>query len=226
MKRTTKLVSVLLAVLIAMSSFAVLPVFAHSHSSQAPGSQFEFGDVNRDGAIDIMDATLIQKKAADKAVLDEEQMIPGDVNGDGGVDILDATLIQKFVVDRIDKFPVEDIVPTQPVTAEPTVEPTTAEPTVEPTTEPEGEYYIIGTMNGWSVNDDYKLTANEAAEGEYMFTGLKLKVTDQFKVGYSVEGKEPKIWYPNGYNNNYGQHGEITADGTYDVYFRPDGTGA
>ena len=33
------------------------------------------------------------------------------------------------------------------------------------------------------------------------------------------------MWFPNGYNDNYGQHGEITADGTYDLYFRPDGQG-
>ena len=221
MKRTTKLVSVLLAVLLACSSFAILPTFAYEHSSKAPGSQYEFGDVNRDGVIDIMDATLVQKKAADKAVLDDEQIILGDVNGDGEVDISDATLIQKFVVDRIDKFPVEDIVPTEPTT-EPTDEPTTEEPT-EPA--PEGAYYILGTMNNWSIDEDYMLTANEAAEGEYMFTGLNLTTSDQFKIGYSENGAEPKVWYPDGYNNNYGQNGEIKADGTYDVYFRPDGQG-
>ena len=211
MKRTTKLVSVLLAVLIALSSFAILPISAFDHSSKAPGSSYEFGDVNRDGVIDIMDATLIQKKAVDKANFDNEQMILGDVNGDGEVDIIDATLVQKFVVERIDKFPVEDKLPTEPTTIE------------EPTEAPEGDYYILGTMNGWSVSDDYKLTANEAADGEFVFTGLKLKTTDKFKVAYSVAGAEPTMWFPNGYNDNYGQHGEITADGTYDLYFRPDG---
>ena len=69
------------------------------------------------------------------AVLDDEQIILGDVNGDGEVDIIDATLIQKFVVDRIDKFQVEDIVPTEPTT-EPTDEPTTEEPTEPATNEP------------------------------------------------------------------------------------------
>ena len=213
MKRTTKLVSVLLAVLIALSSFAILPISAFDHSSKAPGSSYEFGDVNRDGVIDIMDATLVQKYSVGKAALDNEQKILGDVNGDGEVDIIDATLVQKFVVNRIDKFPVEDKIPTEPTTIE------------EPTEAPEGDYYILGTMNGWSVSDDYKLTANEAADGEFVFTGLKLKTTDQFKVAYSVAGAEPKMWFPNGYNDNYGQHGEITADGTYDLYFRPDGQG-
>ena len=213
MKRTTKLVSVLLAVLIALSSFAILPISAFDHSSKAPGSSYEFGDINRDGVIDIMDATLIQKLAAERVTIDDEQKILGDVNGDGDVDILDATFIQKFVVERIDKFPVEDKLPTEPTTIE------------EPTEAPEGDYYILGTMNGWSVSDDYKLTANEAADGEFVFTGLKLKTTDKFKVAYSVAGAEPQMWFPNGYNDNYGQHGEITADGTYDLYFRPDGQG-
>ena len=213
MKRTTKLVSVLLAVLLACSSFAILPTFAYEHSSKAPGSQYEFGDVNRDGVVDIIDATLVQKYSVDKATLDNEQKILGDVNGDGEVDIIDATLVQKFVVYRISKFPVEDKIPTEPTTIE------------EPTEAPEGDYYILGTMNGWSVSDDYKLTANEAADGEFVFTGLKLKTTDKFKVAYSVAGAEPKMWFPSGYNDNYGQHGEITADGTYDLYFRPDGQG-
>ncbi|MBQ6412452.1 MAG: hypothetical protein IJI19_03100, partial [Ruminococcus sp.] len=32
-------------------------------------------------------------------------------------------------------------------------------------------------------------------------------------------------WFPDGLGNNYGENGEITADGDYDVYFRPDGNG-
>ena len=80
-------------------------------------------------------------------------------------------------------------------------------------------------MTGWGINPDYKLTANEAAEGEYMFTGLNLTPTDEFKVVYSEDGSVAKTWYPEGMDNNFGQHGEITADGTYDLYFRPDGQG-
>ena len=220
MKRTTKIVSMLLAVLLAISCFAALPASAYEHSSKAPGSNYDFGDVNRDGVVDIMDATLIQKYEVEKAELDDEQLLLGDVNGDGFVDILDATIIQKFVTDRVDKFPIENMIPTEEPTTE---EPTTEEPTTEPA--PAGDYYILGTMNNWSIDSDYKLVPNEAAEGEYMFTGLNLTTSDQFKVGYSEGGAEPKVWYPDGYNNNYGQNGEITADGTYTVYFRPDGQG-
>ena len=52
-------------------------------------------------------------------------------------------------------------------------------------------------MTGWGINPDYKVTANEAAEGEYMFTGLNLTPTDEFKVVYS-EGLQ------NRYSRRYG----------------------
>ncbi|MBO7502391.1 MAG: leucine-rich repeat protein, partial [Paludibacteraceae bacterium] len=81
------------------------------------------------------------------------------------------------------------------------------------------KYYLVGDMNGWNEDDAYLLTLNEAAEGvEYMIT-LDLKTTNQFKV------KSGDIWYPDGVNNNYGQNGEIAADGNYTIYFRPNGDG-
>lgn len=98
------------------------------------------------------------------------------------------------------------------------------ETTILPETGEDG-YYIIGTMTGWEVDTDYKLEENPAAEGEYMFTGLDLTTSDQFKVVYSNDGTNKTIWYPDGIENNYGEHGEIQADGTYNIYFRPDGQG-
>ena len=120
------------------------------------------------------------------------------------------------------------LVGSEPETEQPTVAPTEEATTAEPTTAPEpGEegYYIVGTMTGWGINPDYKLTANEAAEGEYMFTGLNLTPTDEFKVVYSEDGSVAKTWYPEGMDNNFGQNGEIKAVGVYDIYFRPDGQG-
>ena len=65
MKRTTKLVSVLLAVLLAFSSFAVLPTLAYEHSSKAPGSEYEFGDVNRDDEVLLWGKDLPVEQFAD-----------------------------------------------------------------------------------------------------------------------------------------------------------------
>lgn len=45
------------------------------------------GDVNRDGTVDILDATAIQKFAADKIMFDDNQLEFADVNSDGVADI-------------------------------------------------------------------------------------------------------------------------------------------
>lgn len=58
----------------------------------------QLGDVNGDGVVDVLDAALIQKFAAEKAQLTEEQKKTGDYNGDGYCDVLDASAIQKSLV--------------------------------------------------------------------------------------------------------------------------------
>lgn len=86
---------------------------------------------------------------------------------------------------------------------------------------PRTKYYIVGNMNEWTINDNYELTLNAGAAPveEYMIT-MNLTTTNQFKVKSDGE-----VWYPDGVNNNYGQNGEITADGNYTIYFRPNGDG-
>ena len=122
--------------------------------------------------------------------------------------------------------------PTEPSTEEPTGEPSSEEPTGEPATDEPivgaPEYYIVGTFNDWQIDENYKLEKNTAAEGEeYVFGFLGLTTTSQFKVvsfNASIQGGN-QTWYPDGTDNNYGQNGEITAEGTYSVYFRPNGDG-
>lgn len=55
-----------------------------------------YGDIDGDGYVNIIDATLVQKYTAEILELTPEQLIIGDVNHDGRVDIQDATLIQKM----------------------------------------------------------------------------------------------------------------------------------
>ena len=141
-------------------------------------------------------------------------------NGDGGEDWYSGVIYVAFQE------------PEQP-TGTPTEEPTEA-PTDEPSEEPsEGPaaddgFYIAGTMNNYSPDPAYKLIRNDEADGEEFYITIDLKVTDQFKVAYTSTGKafDDLDWYPTGTGNNYGQNGEITEDGTYTVYFRPDGNGA
>jgi len=86
------------------------------------------------------------------------------------------------------------------------------------------EYYLIGSMTGWTrlVDAKYKFVLNEKAEAgvtEYMLT-IDLEANAAFKVISDTDE-----WFPSGgEENNY----VVTTDGKYDIYFRPnnDGDGA
>ncbi len=56
------------------------------------------GDVNCDGRINILDATLIQKYLASMVTITDEQKKYADFDFNGRVNILDATKIQKYLV--------------------------------------------------------------------------------------------------------------------------------
>ena len=91
------------------------------------------------------------------------------------------------------------------------------------------DYYLTGNMTEWGPKADYKLTLNtEAAPGvvEYMIT-LDLATTDMFKIARSDDGTTIVAggWYPDGMENSYGEHGEITETANYTVYFRPNADG-
>ena len=107
---------------------------------------------------------------------------------------------------------------------------TPSQPTEAPTSAVVGStsYYVVGNMNDWTINASYKLTKNTLATGEeYYLNGLHLTSASQFKVvSYTdgVQGGNP-VWYPDGSGNNYGENGEITAAGTYNIYFRPNEDG-
>lgn len=58
----------------------------------------KIGDVNGDGAVDILDATEIQKYAAESTDFTDEQFELGDINKDGYCDVIDALLVQKSVI--------------------------------------------------------------------------------------------------------------------------------
>lgn len=88
-------------------------------------------------------------------------------------------------------------------------------------------YYIVGTMNNWDINKDYKLTLNETADPtvEYYFPSLALTTATEFKVAHSADGFSKTTVYPAGTGNAYGENGEITAAGNYVIFFRPNHDG-
>ena len=69
-----------------------------------PVQKYKIGDLNGDKAIDVLDATIIQKAAADKVTITVGRKRNADVNNDGAADVLDAADIQRFSVGKITEF--------------------------------------------------------------------------------------------------------------------------
>lgn len=90
----------------------VLQIGAFDSSDEAFSVTFNFepnketllGDVNGDGEITVVDATIIQKYIVGLTTLDDETLNVADVNKDGAVTVVDATLIQKFIAKLITEF--------------------------------------------------------------------------------------------------------------------------
>ncbi len=62
------------------------------------------GDVNGDGEISVLDATIIQRAVAKLVTLTEAEAACADVDGDGEIAVIDATIIQRFVAKLITEF--------------------------------------------------------------------------------------------------------------------------
>lgn len=71
-----------------------------------PLGTYLLGDVNLNGRVNIVDATLIQKSVAGLVTLGEESFILADTNLDKNVNIKDATEIQKFLADLETGYPI------------------------------------------------------------------------------------------------------------------------
>jgi len=65
------------------------------------------GDVNGDGGVNALDASLILQHDAKLIKLAEDSLARADVNGDGKVDALDASLILQYDAKLINAFPGE-----------------------------------------------------------------------------------------------------------------------
>ena len=63
------------------------------------------GDVNGDGAINIIDANLIRRYAAKLIVPDELQKLAADVCQDGRVNVIDANYIRRYAAKLIEELP-------------------------------------------------------------------------------------------------------------------------
>ncbi len=91
-----KLLAILLTILVLFSSLI---------TATAQPKDFLLGDVDLNGDVSIIDATLIQLFLAEKTALNSDQQKGADTDSNGEVNILDATLIQKLLADIITEFP-------------------------------------------------------------------------------------------------------------------------
>lgn len=100
-------------------------------------------------------------------------------------------------------------------------EPAPTEPVTAPA-EDEGGYYLTSSYIDWKISDSYKLEKTYNTEfDEYAITYFILK-EENIKVVHSSDGETIDAWYPDGMGNAYGENGEITENGVYNIYFRPD----
>ena len=157
-----------------------------------PSGNAVYGEVNGDGDITIVDATLVQKHVAQLETLSADKQILADVNGDNTISVVDATLIQKYIAQLKDWGRTGDVYQAeQPTTPEPTsAEPTTVKPTAqpttaEPTTKPADTYTLyFKTKLGWMTSDGVSLFAYDLDTGaSYQFE----QDTDAYPNVYTVE---------------------------------------
>lgn len=157
-----------------------------------PSGNAVYGDLNGDGDITIVDATLVQKHVAQLETLSADKQILADVNGDNTISVVDATLIQKYIVQLKDwgrtgdVYQAEQPTTPEPTTAEPTTVKPTAQPTTaEPTTKPADTYTLyFKTKLGWMTSDGVSLFAYDLNTGaSYQFE----QDTDAYPNVYTVE---------------------------------------
>lgn len=162
-----KLISILLVCLMVASA---IPAMAYSYDG------YVNGDTNRDGRLNIKDATAIQMHCAGMCTLDSQQEIIADVNLDTKVDIMDVTSIQKDLA-KIEQLSQEEYV------TEPDVETPTA-PTL-----PIGNYVNVYFTNSLSWSNVYFYLYNSKTDSSDMsWPGQKI-------TSYNLNDYNESIYY-------------------------------
>ena len=247
MRKSKKLISLVLAVVLTLSCFTCLSSVS---AFAAEGETTKKGDVNKDGDLNMTDVSLIQMLIArfDKVVEGFENgtydKAAADVDGNGDVNIGDVTFLQLIIAKAeptvapteapTTAAPTEETTaePTEaPTTAAPTEEPTTAAPTEEPTTKPAGEdiFVLAGSANflanGWSADPNTNVMT-KGEDGVYTANVPEVAAEEgalyQVKVVQFVGGDpENAVWHGmDGTDLNYDFM--LNADGTVTVTYNPE----
>lgn len=90
--------------------YEILVNYMETGSTELPDDtqpEVLYGDVNGDGVVNSIDATITVRAALNVLTLTDEQTVAADVNGDGVVNSIDATIITRYALKVLEKFPVE-----------------------------------------------------------------------------------------------------------------------
>ena len=80
-------------------------------------------------------------------------------------------------------------------------------------------FYLVGSFNDWTLSENYKLNANEGADGEYWIE-LNLTEGDEFQI-WVISNGQKTFWYPVGDGQNLVV--DAAHAGKVKIYFRPTG---
>ena len=138
------------------------------------------GDVDGDGIVTVLDATMIQKHLASIITLSAEQKQAGMVENGDTLSVLDATLIQKKLASLVDHFPVQD----KPIEAPSTQAPT--QPPTQPATEADEitkvsnnvDIYFSNNKNWTTVNAYLFSSKNNSYAAQWPGTAMKQVATN------------------------------------------------
>ena len=102
MKFVVKLTGIVLVISLVINSFVITSVCATE--------QYLLGDADGDGAIMIVDCTLIQRDVAGLAEIKADNRRVADVDSDGEICIFDATAIQRYLAEMNDSYPIGEYI--------------------------------------------------------------------------------------------------------------------
>lgn len=95
MKRRLKIASTVLSLALAT---AITPICS-VNAAETTTDKIILGDVNKDGVVNVLDTTEIQRYVACLDDFTDNQKFVADANADGRISILDATEVQRYVAD-------------------------------------------------------------------------------------------------------------------------------
>ncbi len=85
----------------------VKPAISISRPAAPAEAEISYGDINGDGKVNVVDAVMVLRSAADLLELDESLRAAADVYRDGCIDTKDAVVILRFITGQVGTLPVE-----------------------------------------------------------------------------------------------------------------------